>query len=170
MRRGTAMRTALASASLLFVAGCAGEQPGYDDAAVESYLATSQVGTFGPAGKVGDASCPSGLELEEGMTFTCKLEVSGAKLPYRVRLTHVHDAKVSISARPDGVLLSAARLRDYIWGTLPTSSAEAAVDCGGAYVVAKVGATLPCRLTLGSQVKALKVTVKDESGRVSIGS
>jgi len=155
--------------ALGLLAGC-GDRPGYDESAVESYLASSQAATFGPSAKVGKASCPGDLELKEGMAFTCKLSVDGARLPYRVRLTHVHDAKISIAAKPDGVILSATKLGEYVGRTLPKTSAGAAVDCGGAYVVAKVGATLPCTLTLGSQETPIKVTVKDESGRVQVSA
>ena len=170
MSRASLSRAALGGVGLLLLAGCGGDRPGYDDAAVESYLSTSQADTFGTAGDVGKATCPGDLELREGMTFVCKLDVSGAKLPYKVRLTNVHEEKVSISAAPDGVLVSATKLRDYLRATLPKSSAAADVDCGGAFVVAKVGASLPCTMTLGAQEKPIKVTVKDETGRVSIGS
>lgn len=162
-------RVTVVLACLALLAGC-GDRPGYDDAAVESYLAKSQATTFGTSAKVGAASCPGTLELREGMTFTCKLDVSGASLPYRVRLTHVHDTRMSISAAPDGVIVSTAKLRDYVAGTLPKNSSGADVDCGGAFVVAKVGATVPCTLTLGSQEQPIKVTVKDQTGRVQIGS
>ncbi len=104
------------------------------------------------------------------MSFTCRLEVSGARLPYRVRLTHVRDARVSVSAVPDGIVLPATKITDFVTGALPKKSAGAEVDCGGAYVVAKVGATLPCTLTLGSQEQPIKVTVKDRSGTVTVGS
>jgi hypothetical protein len=167
--RRSLARAAGAIVGVLLLAGC-GDQPGYDHAAVESYLAKSQVDTFGASGKVGDAACPRGLELREGMTFTCKLDVSGARLPYRVRLTHVHEARVSISASPAGVVLSASRIGDFVGSTLPKTSSGAKVDCGGAFVVAKVGDTIACTLTLGSQEQPLKVTVKDDSGQLQIGS
>ena len=170
MSRASVSRAALGGVALLLLAGCGGDRPGYDDAAVESYLTTSQADTFGTAGDVGKATCPGDLELREGMTFVCKLEVSGAKLPYKVRLTNVHEEKVSISAAPDGVLVSGTRLNNYVRGTLPKASEAAKVDCGGAFFVADVGESLPCTMTLGSQEKSIKITVKDDTGRVSIGS
>jgi hypothetical protein len=166
----TGRRIAVAAACLALLTGCAGERPGYDDATVESYLARSQATTFDSTAKVGAARCPSSLELREGMRFTCTLEVSGARLPYRVRLTHVHDARMTVRAVPDGVIVSTAKLRAHLAGTLPKKSSGADVDCGGPFVVAKVGATLPCTLVLGSQEQPVKVTVKDETGRVQIGS
>lgn len=169
MNRGAASRAAVVVAGLGLLAGC-GESPGYDDTAIESYLASSQHDTFGPAAEVGKASCPGALELREAMTFTCKLEVSGTRVPYRVRLTHVHDTKMSITAAPDGVIVSTSKLRDFVGSTLPKGASGAVVDCGGEFVVAKVGDTLPCTLTLGSQEQPIKVTLKDETGRLSIGS
>jgi hypothetical protein len=159
---------ALAAAGLALLAGC-GQSPGYDATAVESYLVKSQAATFAPAAKVSRASCPSDLDLREGMRFTCTLSVSGARLPYRVRLTHVHDTVV-VHAAPAGVIVSGAKLRDFVGTTLPKDSAGATVDCGGPFLVAAVGSSLDCTLVLGSQETPMKVKVLDTSGRVSIGS
>ena len=161
-------RLALASVAVVSLAGC-GDRPGYDDAAVESYLTTCQAATFAPAGKVGRATCPGDLELQEPMTFTCTLEVSGVKLPYVVRLSDVRTDEMSVSATPDGVLVSRTRLRDVVRSTLPKDSAAADLDCGGDFVVADVGETLPCTLTLGARERPIEVTVKDAAGRVSVG-
>lgn len=167
MRRST---LPLIASGLLVLAGC-GDRPGYDDSAVESYLVSSQADLFGAAGDKATATCPDDRELREGMTLTCTLTVSGAKLPYRVRLTHVQDEKrVSVTARPDGVLVSGAKLRSYVRSTLPRTSTGANVDCGAPFVVVDVGASVDCTLTLGSQEKPIKVKVVDTVGRVSISS
>ena len=159
---------ALAAAALLLLAGC-GESPGYDAGAVEAYLAKSQAATFAPTGHVGRATCPSGLALREGMTFTCTLAVSGSRLPYRVRLTHVH-GDVSVSAVPKGVLVSGTKMRAFVRSTLPRQAHAADVDCGGPFVVAPVGSSIDCTLVLGSQTRPVKVKVLDAAGRVSIAS
>jgi hypothetical protein len=164
----TRRATGLAVVGLLLLAGC-GQSPGYDAAAVESYLATSQAATFAPTAQVSRAACPSDQELREGMTFTCTLSVSGSKLPYRVTLTHVHDT-VEVAAAPAGVIVSGAKLRAFVRTTLPKDSAGAQVDCGGPFVVAAVGSTVDCTLELGSQATPMKVKVLDETGRVSITS
>jgi hypothetical protein len=104
------------------------------------------------------------------MRVTCTLSVSGAKLPYRVRLTNVHADRVTVAARPDGVLVSGTKLRNYVRTTLPDTAAGADVDCGGPFVVADVGSSVDCTLTLGSQQKPIKVKVLDDAGRVSISS
>jgi hypothetical protein len=167
MNRRRALTTAALAAGLLAVAAC-GDRPGYDRDAVESYLVESQGATFAPSGTVEKATCPAGLELREGMRFTCRLTVSGARVPYRVRLTHVHDDRVSVTASPDGVLVSGTKLTEAVRGRLPKASAAADVDCGGPYFVAAVGDTVDCTLVLGGQEKPIKVTVEDESGSVSV--
>ena len=166
MRRPT---LPLVVAGLLLLSGC-GDRPGYDGSAVESYLVTSQADTFGAAGAKARATCPDDRDLREGMTVTCRLAVAGAKLPYRVKLTHVHAKRVTVSARPDGVLVSGTRLRAYVRTTLPRTAAGANVDCGGPFVVVDVGSSVSCMLTLGSQEKPIRVKVLDDAGRVSISS
>jgi hypothetical protein len=61
-------------------------------------------------------------------------------------------------------------VRDYVRTTLPQSATGAGVDCGHRYLVAKVGDSLDCRLTLGAQEKPFKVTVKDEKGTIAVAS
>jgi hypothetical protein len=134
---------------------------------VESYLVQSQQAVLGDEVR---ASCPDDLETEEGMTFRCTLKVSGAAMPYRITLTDLDAEKVTVSAAPDGVLISGVKVRDFVRTTLPKSSAAADVDCGGPFVVAEVGETLDCTLALGAQERPIKVTVKDEAGVVSVGS
>ena len=105
------------------------------------------------------------------MTVRCTLTVSGAKVPFVVTLADVHAATMKVTAKPDGVIIPGSRLTQVVAQTLPTASGKAKVDCGGAaFVVAKIGTTVPCSLVLGSQTQAFKVTVKDATGRVSISS
>ena len=85
-------------------------------------------------------------------------------------LTNVHDKRVTVVARPDGVLVSGTKIRSYVRSTLPRTSAGADVDCGSPFVVVDIGKSVDCTLTLGSQEKPIKVTVLDEVGRVSVSS
>lgn len=164
---GHLLRGAALAAGLLTLAAC-GDRPGYDRDAVESYLVETQGAAFAPAGTIEGATCPKGLDLREGMRFTCQLAVSGAQVPYRVRLTHVRDERMAVQAAPAGVLMSGTKLTEAVRGSLPKTSAAAAVDCGGPFFVAAVGDTISCRLVLGGQEKPIKVTVEDESGSVSV--
>jgi hypothetical protein len=153
--------------TLLLLAGC-GDRPGYDASAVESYLVHQQGGPF--SGGIEKASCPAHHDLQEGMTVRCTVTVSGSRIPYRVKLTHVHDDPVRVTAQPDGVVLSREKLRAVVGLSLPQGAARPAVDCGGPYMVAKVGQSLKCTATLGSQVRTFTVKVKDATGRVSVES
>ena len=159
----------LAAAALLLT-GC-GDRPGYDAAAVEKYLATSQGQQLAGSGEVGRAACPRHRDLSEGMTVRCTLAVGGSKVPFLVTLTHVDADHVHVRARPDGVVIPASRLTAALAAALPAQSRSAKVSCGGAaFLVAKVGRTASCSLVLGSQTRDLRVTVKDATGRVSISS
>lgn len=159
---------ALGAAGLLLLAGC-GDAPGYDHAAVEGYLVSSQSTALGGA-KVTGASCPHDRSLREGMSLTCTLAVSGTKLPYRVRLTHVHARRIRVTATPDGVLVDGSKLVAYVRSTLPHDATGATVRCGAAYVVTHVGDSLTCTMVLGSQQKDVKLKVTDPSGTVSLAS
>ena len=164
----TARALAVAAAGVLLLAGC-GDAPGYDHKAVEGYLVSTQSTALGGA-EVTGATCPTHHALSEGMTLTCTVDVSGAKLPYRVRLTHVHARHVSVSATPAGVLVDGSKLVAYVQTTVPKTAKGALVTCGGRYVVAKVGETLTCTMTLGSQQRQVDLKVLDKSGTVSLGS
>jgi hypothetical protein len=168
MSRPCTLRALALVACAGLLAGC-GDSPDYDAAAVESHLVRTQAAVFGSAVEIERAVCPADLELREGMTFTCTLTASGAELPWRVRLTHVREENgVTVSARPDGVLVSAARLDGFVSTRLPKDAAGARVDCGGEYFVARVGTSVECTLRLGAQDKPMKVKVLDEQGRLSI--
>ncbi len=160
----------LLGASVLLLSGC-GDRPGYDATAVEKYLASTQGQQFAGTGTVGKASCPRHRDLSEGMTVRCTLVVGGSKVPFLVTLTDVDASKVHVHAKPDGVVIPSSKLTAVVAQGLPAQSRGAKVDCGGdAFLVAKVGKTVTCSLVLGSQTRALKVTVKDASGRVSVSS
>lgn len=164
------LRCAATAAVLGLTATACGEAPGYDAAAVESHLVDDQADAFGPTGGVRKASCPSGLPLEEGMTFTCTLEVSGTTVPYRVRLTEVRGDRVSVSASADGVVIAARDVVAYVRGMLPKASRDAEVTCDSAILVAAVGDSLPCSIARGAQQEDLRITVEDVTGRVSLVS
>jgi hypothetical protein len=157
----------------LLVSGC-GDSPAYDASAVESHLVRTQAAAYGDTAKVTAASCPAHEDLREGMTLTCSVTVGGARVPYAVRLTHVHsDHAMTVSARPQGVLLSAAKLRAEVQRAMPKGPKDVQVVCGRAgasLVVARVGQKLACQVVLGSQTRPISITVKDAKGRVSISS
>lgn len=160
---------ALAAVSTILLSGC-GAEPGYDAAAVESYLNSSQASRFAGAGPVGSARCPDERALREGMTVRCTLEVSRSQVPFVVTLRDVRTDEVKVSVRPDGVIISGKRLTDVVRLKLPADARQADVECDGnsAFVVAQVGQTIDCDVLLGSQRTAFRLTVTDAAGRVSI--
>ncbi len=58
-------RAAVVISGLLVLAGC-GDRPGYDGAAVESYLVQSQADTFGPSAEISRATCPTPWRCRRG--------------------------------------------------------------------------------------------------------
>lgn len=159
-------RVAAVAFGAFLLAGC-GDRPGYDSVSVEHFLETSQAGTFGDL-HPGKASCPKVATVTEGMTVRCTLAVAGSEVPYRVTLRHVHATKVDATAKLDGVVVPATAVRDFVRTTLPRESRGADVNCGGGMIVAKVGQTLDCTLTLGAQTQPIKVTVQDQAGTIGI--
>jgi hypothetical protein len=146
--------------------GC-GDVPGLDTEAVEAFLLQSQSSTYGDV-EIGPAACPGSHELRDGMTLQCTVTVVDAEVPYRVRLTHVHDEEVDAAVTLDAVVLMAARIQDYVRSTLPKDFSAAKVSCGHEVLVAQVGDAIDCTLAAGAQTKPLTVTVEDEAGHISI--
>jgi hypothetical protein len=152
---------------VVLLAGC-GEEPGLDLSAVESYLASSQAATYGADADVGQAHCAGHPALEEGMTLRCTLAVSGASVPYRLTLHHVHARKVAVTVALDAVVLDADELRAFVRKQLPKAFAKAGVECGGDYVVTDVGKTVECTVSSGAQTQSVVVKVEDDAGHVSL--
>jgi hypothetical protein len=144
-----------------------GDEPGYDSAAVESYLRTSQAGNF-PGLDVGAASCPGHHALAATMTMTCTLAVADAKVPYRVRLGHAREDHVAVDVTLDSVVLRSSDIQDFVRSTLPKDFRHAQVDCGHVLVLAEVGDDVECTLASGAETSPLSVTVEDEAGHISI--
>jgi hypothetical protein len=146
--------------------GACGDEPGLDVTRVEAYLVDSQATTYGDL-DLGDASCPD-KPLVEGMRLTCTLEVAEVAVPYVVRLRDVRKREVRIDVALDAVVLLEHRIADYVVGTMPEDFADAEVSCDHEVVLADVGDTVECSLSSGGQSNPVKVTVEDDTGRVSI--
>ncbi|HEX5088482.1 MAG TPA: hypothetical protein VFV89_11790 [Nocardioides sp.] len=165
-RRGARLLVGCALGTVL-LAGC-GDEPALDVSAVESYLAASQATTYGAGADVGKAHCAGHPALKEGMTVRCTLDVSNTSVPYRLTLHHVHARKVAVAVALDAVVLDAGDIGDFVRTQLPKKFADAAVDCGGAYVVTDVGKTVECTVSSGAQTQSVVVTVEDAEGHVSL--
>jgi len=147
------------------LAGC-GDDPGLDTAAVEAYLVQSQEKTFEGL-EVGEASCPD-QALKDGMTLPCTLGVADADVPYRVRLRDVHASEVRVDVALDAVVLLGEEIEQFVVSTLPEDFSSAEVACENEVIVADVGDSVECTVSLGAQTTPVSLTVDDEEGRVSI--
>jgi hypothetical protein len=147
------------------LSGC-GDEPGLDTAAVEAYLVQSQDRTFGDL-DVGEASCPD-RTLKDGMSLPCTLAVADAEVPYKVRLRDVHAAEVRVDVALDAVVLLTDEIERFVVSTLPKDFASAQVACDHDVVVAEVGDSVDCTVSMGAQSKPVSVVVEDEQGHVSI--
>jgi hypothetical protein len=144
-----------------------GDEPGWDPTAVESFLRTSQAGSF-PDLDVGAATCPGHHTLAATMTVRCTLAVADAEVPYRVRLGHGREDHVSVDVALDSVVLRSADIQLYVRSTLPKDFKQAQVDCGHVLVVAQVGDALDCTLASGAETKPLSVKVEDAAGHLTV--
>jgi hypothetical protein len=162
-------RTQYVGAALLtclLATGC-GNVPGLDTEAVETFLLQSQSSTYGDV-EIGPAKCPGSHELRNGMTLDCTVAVLDAKVPYRVRLTDVHEKKVHAAVTLDAVVVMAKQIQKYVRSTLPSDFSSAEVTCGHEVIVTEVGNSIDCVVASGAQTKPLKVTVEDAEGHISI--
>ena len=99
----------------------------YDAETVESYLKDSQEGKVRGLA-LGDAVCPEDVELTEGVTFRCTLEIAGVKAPYTVRLTNVDADKIRINLEPAKALIATAAVVDLVRSGLKPRVSGAGVD------------------------------------------
>jgi hypothetical protein len=170
MTAGAACRiAAYAATAVVLGAGLTscGDEPGWDPAAVESYLQKSQAGSF-PGLDVGAARCPGHHALADTMTVRCTLAVADVEVPYRVRLGHAREDHVAVDVALDSVVLRSSDIQAYVRSTLPKDFRHAQVDCGHVLVLAQVGDDVDCTLASGAQTSPVSVTVEDEEGRISI--
>jgi hypothetical protein len=145
-----------------------GDEPGWDPTAVESFLQTSEAGSFAGL-DVGPAHCPAHHALTDTVTVRCTLAVADAEVPYSVRVGHAREKKVDVSARLDSVVLRGTDIQAFVRSTLPKDSREATdVDCGHVLVVAQVGDQLDCTLASGAQTAPLSLTVEDAEGHLTL--
>jgi hypothetical protein len=168
MSRLTRRRAAYVLGPLLactLLSGC-GDDPGLDTAAVEAYLVQSQEKTFEGL-EVGEASCPDET-LKDGMTLPCTLGVADADVPYSVRLRDVHASEVQVDVALDAVVLLAEEIQRFVVSTLPKDFSSAQVACEHDVIVADVGDSVDCTVSMGAQTTPVSLTVEDEEGHVSI--
>ncbi len=124
-----------------------------------------------PGLRVGAASCPDQVRLANGTTFTCTVQIEGARAPYAVTLRDVDAAKATgrFALAPAKPIIDVSRIVGLIRGKLRPSARGAAVRCGPAKVrVVEVGGSIACTITLGDAVQRVTAVVKDLQGTVVV--
>lgn len=143
-----------------------------DEEDVERQLSKSledQTGT-----KPDKVDCPDDLEGEKGATVTCVLEKGGDKLPIMVTVTevdgsdlrfHYEVADTTEDASTSSATVNEAQLEERISTLLTEKVGQKPdeIDCP-AGLPGKVGKTLECTLTAGSDQLGVTVTVTSIEG------
>lgn len=139
----------------------------YDAETVESYLKDSQEGKVRGLA-LGDAVCPEDVELTEGVTFRCTLEIAGVKAPYTVRLTNVDADKIRINLEPAKALIATAAVVDLVRsGLKPEYREEALITCGkDELLVADPGTKIGCIVEIDGERQQAVARVENKDGRV----
>jgi hypothetical protein len=154
----------LAVSAGLLLSACSGNT--YDAQTVEDKLKETQQDKVRGL-PIGEARCPEDVELTEGVTFRCTLEIAGKPAPYRVRLTNVDADKVMINVEPARALIATGAAVDFVRGQLPPELRSAKVTCGeDQLLVADPGTKIGCVVTIDGKENQVVLRVKDTKGNV----
>ncbi|MCU0258903.1 MAG: DUF4333 domain-containing protein [Solirubrobacteraceae bacterium] len=164
MRRLLVMTLACAGAMTL--TACSGNA--YDAQTVEDKLKETQRDKVRGL-PIGEARCPDDVELKEGVTFRCTLEIAGKPAPYRVRLTDVEAEKVTINVEPARALIATGAVVEFLRAQLPAALSSAKVSCGDErLLIADPGTKIGCVVTVDGKENQVVLRVKDTKGNVVI--
>jgi len=163
MARLATAATVLAAA--LLASACSSNV--YDADTTEQYLKDSQKGKVRGL-PLGDATCPEDLDLKEGMTFECKLEIAGVAAPYTIRLTNVDADKVRINLEPAKALIATAAVVDLVRGGLkPQFQDRAKISCGDEQLlVTDPGTKIGCVVEVDGEKRQAVARVENKDGKV----
>lgn len=155
----------LVLAPALLLSACSSNA--YDAETIEKYLTESQQGKVRGL-SIGEAACPEDVELTEGVTFRCTLEIGGVAAPYRVRLTDVEADEVQVNVAPAKALIATDAVVDLVRGSLKDRYRdEARVNCGHDQVlVADPGTKIGCIVEVDGERRQAVARVANKDGRV----
>ncbi len=111
--------------------------------------------------------CPDDVEVREGGSFRCRLDIGGQ--PLRVRVVQL-DTDGDLRVEPAAAVLRMDRVRADLSTTLADQLAKdgVKVDCGAAKVkVVAPGGEFDCRVTDRASAKTVTVRVRDASGSLT---
>jgi hypothetical protein len=162
MRLPTVLSLVLAAT----LTACSGNA--YDAQTVEDKLKETQEGKVRGL-PIGEARCPDDVDLKEGVTFRCTLEIAGKPAPYRVRLTNVDADKVTIDVEPARALIATGAVVEFLRAQLPAAARTAKVSCGDErLLIADPGTRIGCVVTVGGRETQVVLRVKDTKGNVVV--
>lgn len=155
----------LALAAPVVLAACSSNS--YDAGTIESYLKDSQKGQVRGLA-IGDAVCPEDVELTEGVTFQCTLDIAGVKAPYTVKLTNVDADKVQINLEPAKALISTAVVADLVRTNLKSQYRDQAkINCGkDKLLVTDPGTKIGCIVEIDGEQQQAVARVENKDGKV----
>ena len=147
------------------LSGCGSNS--YDAGTVENYVRKSQEGKVRGLA-LGDATCPKDVDLTEGVTFQCTLEIAGEPAPYKVRLTDVDADKVTVALEPAKALIATSAVVDLVRGGLkPRFQDGAKISCGEKQLlVVDPGTQIGCIVTVHGQQRQAIARVENRQGKV----
>ncbi len=149
-----------------FVTACSSSNS-YDAGKVESYLKDSQEGKVRGLA-LGEAVCPEDVELTEGVTFRCTLEIAGVQAPYTVRLTNVDADEVQINLEPAKALIATTVVADLVRKGLKAQYRDqATINCGkDDLLVADPGTKIGCIVEIDGEQQQAVARVENKDGKV----
>jgi hypothetical protein len=117
---------------------------------------------------VGEARCPARVELNEGVTLGCSVQVEGLPAPWTVTVTDVNKGAKTAEYEYEltKAVLSTARLN----AAASRSEGGLPADCGGGSKarLQEVGTTIVCTITdLNGLARSILMRVDDVQGNVS---
>lgn len=145
------------------------ERGGADLSEVEDMLVEEQE-KKSPNLAVGGATCPDDVEVEEGKSFECIVEIEGVDAPYTVTLTEEDPGGESgnFHMKPAKPIIDVSIVVDFVRSRLNQASAGAEVDCGdAAVIVTEVGGTFDCTVSDERGSETATMVVKNVEGDVS---
>jgi hypothetical protein len=166
-RARAVLLSALAGAALL-LGGCSFSFSfgGPDLSEIEDKLVEEQK-KVAPGLDVGAATCPDDVEVEEGTTFECTVEVEGVEAPYDVTLNEIDGDTVNFDSKPAKPIINVDLIVDFLRGNLNAQSQGAEIDCGDETVlVTEVGATIDCTVSDARGSETVSLVVKNLQGDI----
>jgi hypothetical protein len=161
---------ALVGTVALLLSACGGdsEPKTLDLASAEAIIRSRAAAAFGDDADIGAVRCPGKVQMEQGASFGCTVQVDDQALPYVVRLTNDSGGtRVELGAS----LLVTEKVEQFIADyAADNNETVRSVDCGSTkYLVRARGTKVSCEVVRsdGSTIPAV-VGVRDTQGNTAL--